>query len=293
MTGSAKLTQQALNLRAGDTALLCLDPNFIAGKMMIVRAFVTGMKLAAIEPSLNPLEKLNPNLQIDFVALIPSQLTEILNSDSRGRLNGIRKIIIGGAPLNERTRNIITEIEAQVYATYGMTETVSHIALQALNGNLMSDYFRVLPGVTINIDDRGCLRIKTPFQENEVTTNDLVEIKNANEFKWIGRFDNVINTGGIKVIPEKLEIEIQQILSVMGVSNKSVISSVPDPTFGETIVLLIEGELQLPISRVISSLSEKLPRYHVPKRILTNATIVRTENGKVNRPETKMQIEGR
>ena len=126
MTGSAKLTQQALNLRAGDTALLCLAPNFIAGKMMIVRAFVTGMKLAAIEPSLNPLEKLNPNLQIDFVALIPSQLTEILNSDSRGRLNGIRKIIIGGAPLNEPTRNIITEIEAQVYATYGMTETVSH-----------------------------------------------------------------------------------------------------------------------------------------------------------------------
>ena len=291
MLASANLTQQALDLKTGDTALLCLDPNYIAGKMMVVRAFVTGMKLLAVEPSLNPLEKLLPNLPVDFVALIPSQLTDILNSDTRDRLNAIKNIIVGGAPLNELTRTIVNGLRARVYATYGMTETVSHIALQPLNGILMSEYFKVLPGVSIKIDDRGCLLIKTPFHGEEDTTNDMVEIRNSEEFKWVGRFDNVINTGGIKVVPEKLESDIHHVLSAIQVSNEIVISSLSDPTFGEKLILLVEGTLPLSVERVMSALREKLPRYHVPKQILMNATIVRTENGKVNRTETKKRLE--
>ena len=292
MVASAKLTQRALDLKAGESALLCLDPNYIAGKMMIVRAFVTGMKLLAVEPSLNPLDKLHINTQVDFVALIPAQLTEILHSNSRDSLNGIKNIIIGGAPLNEQTRKMAAQIRAQLYSTYGMTETVSHIALQAVNGDSASEYFKSLPGVKISTDERGCLRIKTPFEGEEVTTNDIVEIKNTNEFKWVGRFDNVINTGGVKIFPEKLESEIQNVLTAMQVSNRCVVSSLPDPLFGEKVVLLIEGKLSFPVDRLMASLQEVLPRYHVPKDIITNATIIATENGKVNRPETKKRIGG-
>ena len=290
MVASAKLTQHALQLKAGEAALLCLDPNYIAGKMMIVRAFVTGLKLLAVDPSLNPFAKLQPHLPIDFAALIPSQLMEILRSDSRDKLNRIKNIIVGGAALSEETRQMLTEVRAQIFATYGMTETVSHIALQALNGKSASEYFKILPGVSVWTDDRGCLQIKTPFLEDEITTNDIVEIKNADEFKWVGRFDNVINTGGVKIIPEQLESQIQNVLTAMQVSNRFVASSVPDPIFGEKLVLLIEGKLSLPVDVVMSSLEEKLPRYHVPRQIVVNANIVTTENGKVNRPETRKKI---
>ena len=292
MIASAKLTQRALNLKTGESALLCLDPKYIAGKMIIVRAFVTGMKLLAVEPSLNPLHNLHPTTQVDFVALIPSQLIEILQSNYPNRLNGIKNIIVGGAPLDGLVRSKVAEINAKVYATYGMTETVSHIALQAVSGDSMSEYFNTLPGVIIRTDERGCLVIKTPFLEEEVTTNDIVEIKNNNEFKWVGRFDNVINTGGVKIFPEKLESDIQNVFDAMEVSNRFVVSSVPDPMFGEKLVLLIEGKLPFPVDRLMSTLQDVLPRYHVPKEIISNASIVATANGKVNRPATRKQIEG-
>jgi o-succinylbenzoate---CoA ligase len=290
MISSAKMTQQALQLEEGNSALLCLDPNYIAGKMMIVRAFVTGMKLLAVEPSLNPLDKSNLRQQfIDFTALIPAQLTAILASDSQYMLDQFKNIIVGGAPMNEQMVSLVAGYTARIFATYGMTETVSHIALQHVNGPSASEYFKVLPGVSIHTDERGCLQIKTPFLEDLVTTNDIVEIKNGDEFKWIGRSDNVINTGGVKIVPEKLEAEIQNVFTVLLAENRFIISSVPDTVFGEKLILLIEGSLPTSVENLKSSLQEALPRNLVPKHIVENATLVTTENGKINRNETKTQ----
>lgn len=290
MMASAKLTQQALDLKAHETALLCLDPNYIAGKMMMVRAFVTGMKLLAAEPSLNPFEKHFSHPAINFTALVPAQLTEILQSDSHPKLNEIRNIIIGGASLNEQTIKMASEFRGRIFATYGMTETVSHIALQPINGPFASDYFKVLPGVKINTDERGCLQIKTPFLNEEIATNDIVEIRNPTEFKWLGRSDNVINSGGVKIIPEKLEAKIQNLFNTMQIPNRYIVSSIPDPQFGNKLVLLIEGNMPIAVERIRSALQEVLPPYHVPRQILVNATLIMTENGKINRLETKKKI---
>jgi O-succinylbenzoic acid--CoA ligase len=258
MAASAKLTHQALDLKTGATALLCLDPNYIAGKMMIVRAFVTGMKLLAVEPSLNPFENHVSHQPIDFTALVPAQLIEILR--------------------------------AHIFATYGMTETVSHIALQLINGPLKSEYFKILPGVKIHTDERGCLQIKTPFLSEEIATNDIVEIKNPTEFKWLGRADNVINSGGVKIIPEILEAQIQNLFSTMQIWNRYIVSSVPDPQFGNKLVLLVEGNMPIAVEKVRSALQAVLPHYHVPKQILVGVIFVMTKNGKINRLETRKKI---
>jgi o-succinylbenzoate---CoA ligase len=291
MMASATLTQQALRLTKGDTALLCLDPNFIGGKMMIVRAFVTGMRLIAIDPSLNPFEKIHQsNHSIDFTALVPAQLTAVLHSDFKYRLNEIKNIIVGGSPLNKKTIELIAEFRAHVFATYGMTETVSHIALQPVNGALTSEYFNVLPGINIDTDDRRCLVINAPFLDGPITTNDVVEIKSSNEFKWIGRWDNVINSGGVKIIPEKLEMQIQNIFTAMQISNRFIVSSMPDTVLGEKVVLLIEGDLPVRVEDLELSLQSALPRFHIPKQIFVDAAFATTENGKINRPETKKKI---
>jgi O-succinylbenzoic acid--CoA ligase len=290
MVASAKLTQKALDLKAGETAFLCLDPNYIAGKMMIVLAFVTGMKLLAVEPSLNPFEKRVGQQHIDFTALVPAQLTEILKSDSQNMLNEIRNIIIGGASLNEQTIEMLSEFRTHIFATFGMTETISHIALQPINGPFESEYFKVLPGIKIHTDERGCLQIKTPFLSEEIVTNDIVEIKNPTEFKWLGRADNVINSGGVKIIPEKLEAQIQNVFNTMQIPNRYIVSSVPDPQFGNKLVLLVEGNMPIAVDHVRSALQEVLPHNHVPKQILVGAIFVMTENGKIDRLETRKKI---
>jgi O-succinylbenzoic acid--CoA ligase len=202
-------------------------------------------------------------------------------------LNGIRNIIIGGAPLDDRTRVKLARLPGRVYATYGMTETVSHIALQQVNGALASEYFKVLPGVTIDTDGRGCLQIKTPFLADKIITNDIVEIKDADRFKWIGRSDNVINSGGVKIVPEKLEADIRNAFTALLAENTFIVSSVPDTVFGEKLVLLIEGTLPTSIENLKLSLQQVLPRNLVPKHIVENVTLVRTENGKINREETR------
>jgi O-succinylbenzoic acid--CoA ligase len=168
-----------------------------------------------------------------------------------------------------------------------MTETVSHIALQPVNGPEASEYFKVLPGIRIEIDERGCLKINVPFLKEEITTTDIVEIKSATEFKWLGRSDSVINSAGVKIIPEKLEAQIANVFINLDLANRFVISSIPDPVLGNKLVLLIEGNLPISGDRLSSALQQALPRYHNPKQIIVNATLVMAENGKINRDETR------
>ncbi len=154
------------------------------------------------------------------------QLNEIIQSDQAYRLDSTKNILVGGAALNQEIQKKLSKLMGRVYATYGMTETVSHIALQPLNGPLASEYFTVLPGIKISADDRGCLEINAPHFGEKIVTNDLVEIKNSSHFKWLGRVDNIINTGGKKVIPEKIEAQINRLFDQHKVKNKFLISSI-------------------------------------------------------------------
>jgi o-succinylbenzoate---CoA ligase len=289
MIASARMTEQALALKAGDTALVCLNTQYIAGRMMLVRCFTTGMRMVVTDPSANPLAYRPSDVSIDFTAFVPYQLYTILSSEQARVLNTIRCAIIGGAPLNTETIETLQAYTCQFYATYGMTETISHIALQALNGAIASSAFQALPGVTLGVDARGCLTIEAPHLEEKITTNDLVDLQDAMHFIWLGRWDNVINSGGVKIIPEHLESKVSNVLYRCGILRSFFIGSIPDYKLGEKIVLVLEDERPLNEknkSKIFEEFKQSFSAYESPKEIFTITKFIYTDTHKINRRKT-------
>ncbi len=286
MIASAEMTATALNLKSNYTALLCLDTNYIAGQMMLVRSFVVGMQIIAIEPSANPLAKLG-NQKIDFAAFVPYQVQAIINENSL-KLDQVRTAIVGGAPIDSWLKNQLANTNCQLYATYGMTETISHIAIMSINGINVSDHYSTLPDISISQDERKCLVISAPFLKNNITTNDIVELRGENEFKWIGRWDNVINTGGVKVIPEKLERSVEEIFNQSQLSNRFFIAGMPDKSLGQRVSLFIEGNQIDPAieQKLILAMKKTFTKYEVPKEIKYLEKFEETNTGKIDRKKT-------
>lgn len=285
MEASAKLTADALLLAPGETALLCMSPEFIGGKMMVVRSFLRRMKLVAVEPSSRPLKDLN--IPIDFVAMVPLQIYETVRSSEAKCLDTVRTLLIGGGAPDTETVGLLQRYTCTCYSTYGMTETISHIALQQLNGVGRSPFFKVFPGIRISADERECLIIEWDLLPASVITNDLVEIRDHTTFVWLGRWDNVINTGGIKIIPEKLETEVAEIMQSLNLVNRFFLAGIPDAKLGNKLSLFIEGnidEAKQPV--LVKRLSEELPKYHIPRLIVPCHQFVTVANGKINRKAT-------
>ena len=278
---SAKMTCDFFNLNEGSSALLCLPIDFISGKMMMVRAIERGLKLKIVEPSLNPLEKLTEEL--DFCAMTPLQVENSLD-----KIHLIKNLIIGGAQVSERLKfNIFENLKKsernnRIYETYGMSETLSHIALKEIYPNAAA-YFTVLDGVEISQDDRGCLIINAPKLVSEtLQTNDVVELMDKNHFKFLGRTDFVINSGGVKIFPEMLENFLKKELAKTGIENEILYTGAEDEILGQKLVLFIEGEEDSDIIKSIKSLKfEK--KYHRPKEIVFLEKFPRSENGKILR----------
>ena len=191
MEESARLTVDYFGLAAGTTMLLCLSPDYIAGKMMIVRALLSGADLLVVPPSSRPLASVDE--RIDFAAMVPAQVVESLRDDAqRARLARVGALIIGGAPLPPVAEERLSGLPVRSYATYGMTETVSHVALRRIGDPTMN--YRALGQITFSVDNRDCLVIHTPhFAVKELVTNDVVELLDEHRFRWIGRYDHVIN----------------------------------------------------------------------------------------------------
>lgn len=288
LKASAQLTTSYLGLKKEFTALVCLDTRYIAGIMMLVRSMEAGMNLYVVEPSANPFEKIPNTVLIDFVALVPYQLESILQSDQKDRLNSLQIALIGGAPLSAKTRNALYEYPCGFYATYGMTETLSHIALQKLNGIDAQNFFQVLPGVMVTTDDRGCLVIQAPHLSTApIITNDLAELIEPDKFRWLGRIDSVINSGGIKVIPERIESIIEPIMASLHLPNRFFVAGVSDPLLGEVVTLIMEGDLTSNQEQNLRlRLKECLSRYEVPKTIRYATQFIQTDTGKINKLKT-------
>jgi O-succinylbenzoic acid--CoA ligase len=279
MIASARKTIKALDLREGMTSLVCLNVNFIAGRMMLVRSLEAGMRMIIAEPAADPLENLRGQ-HIDFAAMVPYQLECCLN-----RSDSVNKIILGGAPISASLAHKIQALKNECYATFGMTETITHIALQKLNGKDKQDYFETLEGIDITVDNRGCLVIKTDYLDEDVVTNDVVELIDYYRFRWLGRFDNVINSGGIKVIPEKVERIVAEYLT----SNQFFVGALDHEQLGQQVVLVIEGTLNSEEEDdLMKRLREKLSRYEIPKQVLYSDRFVATSTQKINR---KLSIE--
>ena len=287
MIASAALSIEALGLREGYIALLCISPEYIGGKMMLVRSLIAGMKIIATTPTSNPFNSFTEKVSIDFAAMVPFQIHEITQSPIQQRLNDVKKIIIGGAALDHQTEARLQKYRCIFYSTFGMTETISHIALRQLNGPGASENYRVLPGIKISTDERNCLQIEWDQLGQRIVTNDIVSIINDNTFRWIGRWDNVINTGGIKVFPEKLEGDIAKIFNAIGIDNAFFIGSIPDASLGNKITLFVEGNLdENSIKKIMISMNNALTKMEVPKDIILVKFFILTENGKVNRKAT-------
>jgi len=276
MENSALATGSYFNLSPRSSALLCLSATYIAGKMMLVRAMVLGLDIHFVSPTSNPLEGINRSF--DFGAMVPLQV-----ANSLPKLSLLHKLIVGGAPISTSLRKKIKGILNASYETYGMTETITHIAVKPLNKGVSNDMlFSVLPDVVISKDDRNCLVINAPkISDDTVITNDVIELVSETEFKWLGRFDNVINSGGIKLSPEQVEAKLSN-----SIGQPFFIASLPDAKLGEQLVLVVEGTVkENDVLKKITS-STLLSKYEVPRQIKTIPVFLRTDSGKVKRKET-------
>lgn len=287
MINSAKATGDFFNLQENTRALLCMSPNYIAGKMMLVRALILGWNLDVVEPISNPLE--NIKKVYDFSAMVPLQV-----ANSFEDLYKIKKLIVGGGVVSNDLLFQIQHIKTAVFATYGMTETITHIAVKKLNNfkNVITrgkkqSHYKTIPNIKISIDERGCLIINAPKISNEIViTNDVVELISETEFNWLGRFDSIINSGGIKLIPEQLEDKIATIIS-----EPFFLTGIPDAVLGEKLILLIEFK-SLKVDKFKRLLFQKinelkaLSKYEIPKEIFFVESFIRTPTGKINRSAT-------
>ncbi|WET47358.1 AMP-binding protein [Chryseobacterium indologenes] len=283
MINSAIMTCNFLGLKEGDSALLCLPVEYISGKMMIVRSMERKLRLIVNEPSLRPVENLDQ--EVDFCAMTPLQVENSLD-----KLHLIKNLIIGGAAVSESLKNKILQMNLdssnRIFETYGMSETLSHIGLKKLMPE-PEDYFTVFENVSISLDERGCLAIFAPNVNAELLiTNDLVEIKNDKQFKFLGRIDNVINSGGAKIFPEELEKLVKK-----EITNEAIFVGLPDERLGQKLILIIEGNQSDEVVQKISIVPfEK--NFHKPKEIIFVDKIPRTPNGKVNRMQLYKNITG-
>ncbi|MGD1947007.1 MAG: AMP-binding protein [Croceivirga sp.] len=277
MVNSALATGSFFKIKSGARALLCLSPSYIAGKMMLVRAMVLGLSLDVIEPSSHPLDDLLGNY--DFAAMVPLQVQNGLTE-----LHHIKTLLIGGAAVSKELAALLLKEKNSIFATYGMTETITHIAVKKISGPIASDTFEVLPEVSVSQDRRGCLVINAPKVCREtIVTNDLVELVDDTHFKWLGRYDNVINSGGIKLIPEQLEEKLSTVIK-----NRFFIAGIPDERLGEKMILVIEGmkdEEKQQLYQKIRDL-KSLRKFEMPREIISSEQFKETPTGKIQRSKT-------
>ena len=286
MLASAKITCDFLGLKPGDSALLCMSLDYIAGKMMVVRALERGLRLITVEPSGHPLAAANSPLStlhspLTFAAMVPMQVYNSLQVPAeRERLQNIRQLIIGGGAIDSTLAEELHGFPNAVWSTYGMTETLSHIALRRLSGPETSDWYTPFDSVSISLSSDNCLIIDAPeVCDGRLVTNDVAEIRPDGRFRIIGRKDNVICSGGIKIQIEKVE---QQLLSHLRAPY--LITKRSDVKFGEVVVLLTEGstdEAREVCERV-------LPKYHQPHVYIHADKIPLTETGKPARKQAEI-----
>lgn len=267
MVNSALATGAFFNLLPNDKVLHCLPVKFIAGKMMFVRALILGLDMDFVTTNTHPLEK---NVtKYDFAAMVPLQVENSLEE-----LKNVKKLIIGGAKMSDVLKQEVLKLSTECYETYGMTETITHIAAK----KVYEDAFTLLPGISISVDENNCLIINAPrITKKEIKTNDIVELVNEEQFVLLGRVDNVINSGGVKIMPEQIEEQLSE-----KIKGRFFLAGLPDESLGEKLVLVIEGEDQN-LDKVIFN---DLQKFEKPKSIFYVPTFIETHTGKIMRSDT-------
>ena len=276
MMQSARLTCEFLNLQAGDTALLCMNLRYIGAMMMVVRSLVAGLNLVVRPASGHPLSDVEVPLK--FAAMVPLQVYNTLRVPAeRKRLEHTDILIIGGGAVDDSLEAELKTIPIAAYSTYGMTETLSHIALRRLNGEAASKCYYPFPSVELSLSAENTLIVKAPLICDDVLqTNDIACLCSDGGFTIAGRKDNVINSGGIKIQAEEMENRLQPFIPV-----PFAVTAVPDPRLGQALTLLIAAKPD--IKELENKLQAVLETYYRPKHIFITELIPQTENGKIDR----------
>jgi O-succinylbenzoic acid--CoA ligase len=279
MIASAQMTCKYFKINSKSNLLLCLSADYIAGKMMIVRAFIGGANLVTVSPDGNPLKPFKD--KSDFAAMVPLQVENSLStSGTKRKFLSIKNVIVGGAAIPYALEKRIEKCSNNIYSTFAMTETLSHIALRRLSGRGISDKYELLPGIRIRKDKRGCMVVDAPvLNDKPIVTNDIIEMVDSRHFKWLGRYDNVINSGGIKIYPEKIEEKLAPYIK-----NRFFVAALPDDKLGNKVVLILENNED---TEKIKKKAEKLlGKFERPKEYYSIMKFRETTNGKVQRSET-------
>ena len=285
MRASARLTCSFLGLKEGDSALLCMPLQYIAGKMVVVRSLVAGLRLLPVAPCGHPLKDLTEIPT--FAAMIPMQVYNTLQvPEERDKLMEIKHLIIGGGAIDDALGRELKTFPNHVWSTYGMTETLSHIALRRLNGAEASHWYTPFENVRIRLSKENTLIIHAPSVcAEELTTNDIAEINDEGKFRILGRKDNTINSGGVKIQIEQVEATLKEYLDV-----PFQITARKDTKFGEIVVLLYNKvKEEADIRRICE---EKLPAYWVPKIYLPVKELPLTGTGKPDRATARRIANG-
>jgi O-succinylbenzoic acid--CoA ligase len=287
---SARRTCEYLGLGAGDRELVCLNCESVGGLMMLVRGLEQSMHLTIVEPRADPLALVAPDAAFEFASFVPLQMRTLLDQGYASRLNQMKAILVGGATVDSSLEKAIQQLQVPVYHTYGMTETASHIALRRINGPEASSYYRVLPGIHVAQDERGCLTVRADVTDDQlITTNDQVRLLDAHSFEWLGRADFIINSGGVKVQAEKVEQVLEVALAELGLPTRRVfVAGQPDARLGEQVTAFLEGE---PLSETQTQalhnlLAERLDRYERPRNVIYVPQFQATTSGKIDRLAT-------
>ena len=276
MVNSARITCDFLGLKEGDTALLCMPLDYIAGKMVVVRSLVSHLHLISVMPSSHPLKDVTQ--PIDFAAMVPLQVYSSMQEPAeRERLMSIRHLIIGGGAIDDSLESQLQQFPNAVWSTYGMTETLSHIALRRISGENSSLWYSPLDGVDVSLSSDSCLEIYAPqVNPEKLHTNDIAELRTlpdgSKEFRILGRKDNVIDSGGIKIQAEEVERLLRPHLSC-----GFMITKVSDARLGEAVTLLVESD---DVDNILAVCKHVLPRHWVPRHIFPESHIPITETGK-------------
>lgn len=282
MIASARLTGEYFDLMPGNSCLLALPARFIAGKMMLVRALVLGLQLTYVEPAASAIPY---DTEFDFAALVPLQVKGSLR-----QINQLGTLLIGGAPIPHDLYEPLALSRADIFETYGMTETLTHVAVRRLNHTMSGEaelVFSALPGVTFMLDDRECLVLNAKHLDLEGwVTHDVVKLVSETQMIWLGRYDDVINTGGVKVHPEHLQ---QRFSAALGAD--VLVSGIPDERLGEQLIGVIEGNVDLQlIDKQIDELGDLHP-YEKPKQWFSLPEFIRNAAGKLDRKATLKTLE--
>lgn len=277
MLVSARSTCDRFGVASHSLLALPLSADYIAGKMMVVRADVAACRLYVEEPSSHPFASYPESLPPPtLAAVVPMQLAGLLDAVAKGLVPMPEVLLVGGAPLSLSMEHDLLSAGVEAYVTYGMTETCSNVALRRVG----SPVYEANPGVTFATDARDCLVVKWPEMSfGSITTNDVVRLlPGGREFQWLGRYDNVVNSGGVKLHPEVIEARLASLLP----AGSFCVTSEPHPLLGQQLVGVVERGVDLSV-RVLEAVDSCLSRYERPRRWVTVESLPRTSNGKLNR----------